>query len=91
MAAKPNAARLIVLGGPYSTSSITFNPELPSYALANLRFGLKSDRWQVAGYINNITDKTAELALDYERGRSARVGYLTNQPRTYGVYGRYEF
>ena len=40
---------------------------------------------------NNITDKNAELALDYERGRSARVGFLTNQPRTYGVYGRYDF
>ncbi|MFL6603740.1 MAG: TonB-dependent receptor [Steroidobacteraceae bacterium] len=90
-AGKPNAARLIVLGGPYSTSSITFTPELPSYTLANLRFGLKSDRWQVAGYIDNITDRTARLALDYERGRSARVGYLTNQPRTYGVYGRFEF
>jgi iron complex outermembrane recepter protein len=87
----PNAASLIVLGGPLSTSSITFNPELPSYTLANLRFGLKSDRWQVAGYINNITDKNARLALDYERGRRARVGYLTNQPRTYGIYGRYEF
>jgi iron complex outermembrane receptor protein len=90
-ASQANAARLIVLGGPLSTSLITFNPELPSYTLANLRFGLKSDRWQVAGYINNITDKNARLALDYERGRSARVGYLTNQPRTYGVYGRYEF
>jgi iron complex outermembrane receptor protein len=87
----PNAASLIVLGGPMSTSSITFNPELPSYTLANMRFGLKSDRWQVAAYINNITDKNARLALDYERGRRARVGYLTNQPRTYGVYGRYEF
>jgi iron complex outermembrane recepter protein len=90
-AAYPNAARLIVLGGPLSTSAITFNPELPSYTLANLRFGLKSDRWQGAFYINNITDKNARLALDYERGRSARVGYLTNQPRTYGLYGRYNF
>jgi iron complex outermembrane receptor protein len=88
---KPNAARQIVFGGPLSTSSITFNPELPSYTLANLRFGLKSDRWQMVGYINNVTDKTARLALDYERGRSARVGYLTNQPRTFGIYGRYEF
>jgi outer membrane receptor protein involved in Fe transport len=35
----------------------TFDSELPSYTLANLRFGLKSDRWQVAGYINNITHK----------------------------------
>jgi iron complex outermembrane recepter protein len=90
-ATNPNAARLIVLGGPYSTSLITFNPELPSYTLVNLRAGLKTDHWQVAGYIDNIMDKTAELALDYERGRSARVGYLTNQPRTFGVYGLYQF
>ena len=59
--------------------------------LAHLRFGLKTDRWQVAAYCNNPTDKTATLALDYERGRSARVGYLTNQPRTYGLYGSYSF
>jgi len=90
-AANPNAARLIVLGGPYSTSLITFNPELGGYTLANLRFGLKNEHWQAAFYINNITDKTARLALDYERGRSARVGYLTNQPRTFGLYGRYAF
>lgn len=87
----PNAARLIVLGGPMSVNSITFNPELPSYTLANLRVGLKNDKWQLAAYINNITDKSTELALDYERGRSARVGYLTNQPRTFGLYGRYAF
>src|SRR5262249_1685380 len=89
--ANPNAARLDAFGGPLSVSSVSFNPELPSYTLANLRAGLKTDRWQVAAYINNITDKNAVLALDYERGRTARVGYLTNQPRTYGVYGRYDF
>src|SRR5882762_4509212 len=87
----PNAARLISYGGPLTVSQINFNPELPSYTLANLRFGLKTERWQAAAYINNIADKNAELALDYERGRSARVGYLTNQPRTIGVYGSYIF
>jgi iron complex outermembrane receptor protein len=87
----PNAARLIAYGGPLTVSQINFNQQLPSYTLANLRFGLKTDRWQAAAYINNIFDKTAELALDYERGRSARVGYLTNQPRTIGVYGSYNF
>jgi len=87
----PNAARLITYGGPLTVPQINFNPELPSYTLANLRFGIKTDRWQVAAYINNITDKTAVLALDYERGRSARVGYLTNQPRTIGVYGSHTF
>jgi iron complex outermembrane recepter protein len=90
-AGDPNAARLIQYGGPLTTNVINFNPELPSYTLANLRFGFKTDRWQGALYINNIADKTAELALDYERGRSARVGYLTNQPRTIGVYGSYSF
>jgi len=87
----PNAARLIAYGGPLTVSQINFNPELPSYTLANFRFGLKTDRWQAAAYINNIADKNAELALDYERGRSARVGYLTNQPRTIGLYGSYIF
>jgi iron complex outermembrane recepter protein len=87
----PNAARLIAYGGPLTVSQINFNQQLPSYTLANLRFGLKTDRWQAAAYINNIADKNAVLALDYERGRSARVGYLTNQPRTIGVYGSYNF
>jgi len=87
----PNAARLITYGAPLTVAQINFNPELPSYTLANLRFGLKTDRWQVAAYVNNVFDKTAVLALDYERGRSARVGYLTNQPRTIGLYGSHSF
>ena len=87
----PYAARLITYGGPLTTGVINFNPELPSSTLANLRLGLKTDRWQVAAYCDNLADKTARLALDYERGRSARVGYLTNPPRTYGVYGAYSF
>ena len=70
---------------------ITFNPELDAYTLANFRLGVKTEHWQLAAYVNNLTDEHARLALDYERGRSARVGYLTNQPRTFGVYGSYGF
>ncbi|HTL21638.1 MAG TPA: TonB-dependent receptor [Steroidobacteraceae bacterium] len=87
----PYAARLDAFGGPLSSNTFMFNPELPSYTIGNLRLGLKSDRWQAAFYINNLWDETAHLALDYERGRTARVGYLTNQPRTYGLYGSYSF
>jgi iron complex outermembrane recepter protein len=90
-AANPYAARLDAFGGPLSTNSFMFNPELPSYTIGNLRLGLKTDRWQAAFYINNLWDETAHLALDYERGRTARLGYLTNQPRTYGLYGSYSF
>jgi iron complex outermembrane receptor protein len=87
----PNAAPLIPFGGPYSVSQINFAAELPSYTLANFRLGLKGVHWQAAAYVNNFTDKTVPLALDQERGRSARVGYLVNQPRTYGIYGAYSF
>jgi iron complex outermembrane receptor protein len=87
----PNAAGLRGFGGPLSTNSVTFNPELPSYTIGNLRLGLKTDHWQGAFYINNLWNETVPLALDYERGRAARVGYLTNTPRTFGLYGSYSF
>jgi iron complex outermembrane receptor protein len=89
-AADPNAARLIGYGAP-NVGVINFNSELPAYTLANFRLGLRTGRWEAAAYVNNLTNKTAQLALDYERGRSARVGYLTNQPRTIGMYGSYSF
>ena len=85
------SARLIPFGGPYTQNQIAFNPQLPSYTLGNIRVGLKSDRWEFAGFVNNMWDETARLALDYERGRSARVGYLTNMSRLVGVTARYSF
>jgi len=87
----PNAAPLFPYGGPLTTNQINFNAGLPSYSLGNVRFGLRTTRWEAAFYINNLWDETARLALDYERGRSARVGYITNQPRTFGLYGHVKF
>ena len=88
----PNfAAALIPYGAPPPGTTYTINPELSSYSLGNIRAGLRTDRWEGALYINNIWDETARLALDYERGRRARYSYLTNQPRTIGVYGSYRF
>jgi iron complex outermembrane recepter protein len=77
------------IGGPLTQGTFTFNPELPAYNLLNLRTGLMRERWEVALYINNLTDERAFLALDRERGTRARVGYLTNQPRTVGVTLRF--
>jgi iron complex outermembrane receptor protein len=79
------------IGGPLTQSTFTFNPLLPSYTVANARIGMRSGRWDVALYVNNLTDELALLGLDQERGTRARVGYLVNQPRTYGVTARYEF
>jgi iron complex outermembrane receptor protein len=87
----PNAAHLRVYGGVPAGTVISFDSKLPSYSLGNLRAGLRGDRWEFAGYINNLWDEHARLALDYERGRAARVGNLTNQPRTFGIATQIKF
>jgi iron complex outermembrane recepter protein len=79
------------IGGPLTQSTFTFDPLLPAYDLVNLRLGVRHGYWDVAFYVNNLTDERAFLALDRERGFRARVGYLTNQPRTYGISSRFDF
>lgn len=79
------SARLINLGGIPANTNIAFDAELPSYEIGNLRWGIGSDTWEAALFVNNLWDERAFLSVDRERGRSARVGYLTNPPRTYGV------
>jgi iron complex outermembrane recepter protein len=79
------------IGGPYTQSVFTFNPEMPSYDIVNLRVGILKGVWDAALFINNVTDEEAFLALDQERGTRARVGHLTNQPRTVGISTRFNF
>ncbi|MCY4659376.1 MAG: TonB-dependent receptor [Acidobacteria bacterium] len=79
------------IGGPLTQSFFAFDPELPAYNILNLRVGILDGRWDVAFFIDNVTDERALLALDQERGTLARVGYLTNPPRSYGVSTRIDF
>jgi iron complex outermembrane receptor protein len=73
------------IGGPLSQGIFLFNPLLPAYSLVNLRVGLTRQSWDLSVYVNNALDENAFLAADRERGTRARVGFLTNQPRTLGV------
>ena len=50
-----------------------------------------SAKMDTAFFINNVTDEEAYLTLDIERGSRARVAYMTNQPRTFGVSARVNF
>ena len=52
---------------------------------------MSSTGWEAAAFVNNLWDERAFLSLDRERGTRARVGYLTNMPRTYGVQLRMNF
>jgi iron complex outermembrane receptor protein len=79
------------IGAPLTQSTFTFNPVLPAYDVVNARIGLLVGKWDVALYGNNLTDERALLALDRERGLRARVGYLTNQPRTFGISIRFDY
>jgi outer membrane receptor protein involved in Fe transport len=77
--------------GSPTISSVTFDPLLPEYDIGNIRFGVRGDDWEAGLFINNLSDESAKLGLDRERGRVARVGFLTNQPRTFGLTYRRSF
>ncbi len=79
------------IGGPLTQCCFSFDFKLPSYTTANARIGFRNDRWDLAFYVNNFTNEHARLALDQERGTLARVGFLVNQPRTYGITARIGF
>ncbi len=78
-------------GAPLTQRTFTYDPKLPAYNLVNVRAGLRRDRWDIAFYVNNVTDERALLSLDRERGTRARIGYLTNQPRSFGISNRFTF
>jgi iron complex outermembrane receptor protein len=79
------------IGAPLTQGVFNYETELPSYDILNLRLGYVRGRWDLALFANNLTDERAFLALDRERGTRARVGYLTNQPRTFGLSARVTF
>jgi iron complex outermembrane receptor protein len=79
------------IGGPLTQDVFTFDPLMPAYDILNLRLGVRCGGWDVAFYVNNITDERAFLAIDRERGFLAREGFLTNPPRTFGLATRFDF
>jgi len=66
---------------------------LPSYGLANLRVGIKSDDWTVSFFADNLFNK--ETLLDTQPQinlqSAAFTRYIVNQPRTLGLDLSYKF
>lgn len=63
-----------------------FNP--PSYSLLNARFGVESDRWSAALFVDNVADKRAAILID---NASAAERITRNRPRTIGLNFRVHF
>jgi iron complex outermembrane recepter protein len=82
----------LAFGGATGTGTTTLNLVLPSYQLVNLNAGVDFDGGlSVTAYVNNVLDENALLSFDRERGGRARLGFATNQPRTYGITVRQAF
>jgi iron complex outermembrane receptor protein len=79
------------IGGPLTQRFLPYDPVLPAYDIVNVRIGVLKGQWDVALYANNVTDERALLAFDRERGTLARIFYLTNPPRTFGLTARVNF
>ncbi len=79
------------LGAP-ANAATTVNLELPKYNVVNFSTGMDFEKgFSAILYINNVTDEKALLSFDRERGGRARLGFATNQPRTFGVTIRKSF
>ena len=91
-----NNPRTFVHGLPFfgapADAATTLDLKLPDYQLVNLSAGIETpDGLDVIFYVNNLFDENALLAFDRERGGRARLGFSTNQPRTFGVTVRRGF
>lgn len=78
-------------GGASGDDVTTVDLELDGYSTLNLSFGVQMESWEVVAYITNVTDENANLSFDRERGGRARLGFRTNQPRTFGLTMRTNF
>ena len=65
--------------------------ELPSYEIVYLSGGIDFGSYVVTLFIDNVFDENTRLSFDRERGGRARLGFRTNQPRTFGVNLRANF
>tara|TARA_B100001939_G_scaffold336752_1_gene340234 strand:+ start:19941 stop:22346 length:2406 start_codon:yes stop_codon:yes gene_type:complete len=78
-------------GGASGNDVTSLDLELDGYETLNLSAGILKDNWEVTIYVNNVTDENANLSFDRERGGRARLGFRTNQPRTFGLMARTTF
>jgi outer membrane receptor protein involved in Fe transport len=68
--------------------------QLPSYSIASVRVGLSTDRWSANLFVDNLTNKEAELTANntsFQFNIPGLVRYTTNQPRTFGTQINYHF
>lgn len=80
--------------GSSTDESFYFGIHLPPYAIASARVGLSKDKWSASIFVDNLTNKVAELTANntsFQYNIPALVRISTNQPRTFGTQINYRF
>ncbi len=79
-------------GGATGNDATIVDLKLPAYQIVNLNAGIDFDSGlSLIAYVNNVFDENALLSFDRERGGRARLSFMVNQPRTYGITVRQKF
>lgn len=78
-------------GGATGAEITNIDLNLDPYTIVNLNAGMDFENFELQFYINNLMDENANLSFDRERGGRARLGFRTNNPRTFGATARYRF
>ncbi|HVW71060.1 MAG TPA: TonB-dependent receptor [Steroidobacteraceae bacterium] len=71
-----------------------FGLVLPSYNLVNARIGLGNDKWTTTLFVDNLTNRIAELTTNntqFQFNIPQLVRISTNQPRTFGAEINFRF
>ena len=72
--------------GPSYDEAYYFGIRLPPYTIVNARIGLSKDNWTARLFVNDLTNKVAELTANntsWQFNIPAVVRFSTNQPRTF--------
>jgi outer membrane receptor for ferric coprogen and ferric-rhodotorulic acid len=83
----------IFVGQAYD-QAYAFGISLPSYNIASARVGLGTDKWNATLFVDNLTNKIAELTTNntqFQFNVPQLVRVSTNQPRTFGTEINYHF
>lgn len=80
--------------GPAFDQAYAFAIPLPSYNIANARLGIGNGKWNATLFVDNLTNKIAELSTNntqFQFNVPQLVRVSTNQPRTFGTEINYRF
>ncbi len=88
LAYRYNGESVNSLAGIASTEVLNPVRVQEEYSIANLRFGLETEGWSAALFVNNVTN---EYARQFYNDRWIQTRLSVNQPRTYGITFRKNF